>query len=41
VFRQHVVLATSSQRPFTLAGRAVATLVAETAGALMARQAVL
>ena len=41
VFRQHVVLATSSQRPFTLAGKAVATLVAETAGALMARQAVL
>ena len=41
VFRQHVVLATSSQRPFTLAGKAVAALVAETAGALMARQAML
>ena len=27
-FRQHVVLATSSQRPFTLASRAVATLIA-------------
>lgn len=29
VFRQHVVLATSSQRPFTLASRAVATVIAE------------
>ena len=32
VFRQHVVLATSSQRPFTLAVRAVAQLMAGLAG---------
>ncbi|GAB2462219.1 MAG: LysR family transcriptional regulator [Comamonas sp.] len=38
VFRQHVVLATSSQRPFTLAGKAVAGLVTEVAGALVAQR---
>lgn len=38
VFRQHVVLATSSQRPFTLAGKAVAGLVSQVAGALMAQR---
>lgn len=34
-FRQHVVLATSTQRPFTLAGKAVAGLVAQVAGPLL------
>lgn len=38
VFRQHVVLATSSQRPFTLAGKAVAGLVSQVTGALMAQR---
>ena len=38
-FRQHVVLATSSQRPFTLAGKAVAGLIPGVVAAMLARQA--
>lgn len=38
VFRQHVVLATSSQRPFTQAGKAVAGLASEVAGSLLAQR---
>lgn len=36
-FRQHVVLATSSQRPFTLASKAVATVIAEVAAKALHR----
>ena len=38
VFRQHVVLATSSQRPFTLASKAVAGLVPGVAARMMAER---
>ena len=38
VFRQHVVLATSSQRPFTLASKAVAGLVPAVAARMMAER---
>lgn len=36
-FRQHVMLATSSQRPFTLAGKAVARVIAEIAQEVLHR----
>lgn len=36
-FRQHVVLATSSQRPFTLASKAVAKVIAEVAAQALRR----
>jgi DNA-binding transcriptional LysR family regulator len=36
-FRQHVVLATSSQRPFTLASKAVATVIAGMAAKVLLR----
>ena len=36
-FRQHVMLATSSQRPFTLAGKAVAKVIADIAQAALLR----
>lgn len=38
-FRQHVVLATSSQRPFTLAAKAVAGLIPGVVSAMLAREA--
>ena len=38
-FRQHVVLATSSQRPFTLASKAVAELIPDVVTKMLARKA--
>ncbi|GAB3669170.1 LysR family transcriptional regulator [Ramlibacter alkalitolerans] len=38
IFRQHVVLATSTQRPFTLASKAVAALASQIAVPLLARR---
>ncbi len=39
VFRQHVVLATSSQRPFTLASKAVAGLIPNVVTTMLAQEA--